>query len=141
MSHKRVIVVGAGPGGLTAAMLLASRGYVVAVFEKEPRVGGRNASIELDGFTFDLGPTFLLMKSILEEIFELTGRSVDDYLEIRSLDPLYRLVFGRRPEVYETELGEKFVQAAAAAPADSALSPWAQYAQLLLLSNEFLFID
>jgi phytoene desaturase len=94
VSKKRVIVVGAGPGGLTAAMLLASRGYVVDVFEKEPRVGGRNASLELDGFTFDLGPTFLMMKYILEEIFELTGRSVDDYLEIKSIDPLYRLVFG-----------------------------------------------
>lgn len=94
MAKKKVIVIGAGPGGLTAAMLLSSKGYDVEVFEKQPYVGGRNAAIEFDGFTFDLGPTFLMMKYILEEMFEIAGRNVYDYLEIKSLDPLYRLVYG-----------------------------------------------
>jgi phytoene desaturase len=101
MAKKKVVVIGAGPGGLTAAMLLASKGYDVEVFERQPVVGGRNAAIELaGGFTFDLGPTFLMMKHILEEMFALAGRNVYDYLEIRSIDPLYRLVFGDTGRVF-----------------------------------------
>lgn len=94
MSKKKICVVGAGPGGLTAAMLLASKGYQVEVFEKQSFLGGRTSSFGEKGFTFDLGPTFLMMKFILDEMFELTGRSIEDYLDCRTIDPLYRLVFG-----------------------------------------------
>jgi phytoene desaturase len=94
MSKKKVVIIGAGPGGLTAAMLLSSKGYDVEVFEKQDYLGGRNSSIELGDFTFDMGPTFLMMKDILEEMFELAGRNVYDYLQIKSIDPLYRLVYG-----------------------------------------------
>ena len=58
---KRVLVVGAGPGGLTAAMILGKRGCEVEVFEKQPQVGGRNARVTLNNFHFDLGPTFLML--------------------------------------------------------------------------------
>jgi phytoene desaturase len=102
MSKKKVIVIGSGPGGLTAAMILASRGYDVDVFEKQPFVGGRNSSIHLGDFTFDMGPTFLMMKHILEEVFELAGRNVYDYMEIKSLDPLYRLRFGGETDFFPT---------------------------------------
>ena len=70
MARKKVLVIGAGPGGLTAAMILAKRGFDVTVFEKEPVVGGRNAPIRLDGYTFDTGPTFLMMNFTLREMFE-----------------------------------------------------------------------
>ncbi len=93
MPKKNVLVVGAGPGGLTAAMILAAKGYDVEVFEKSSSVGGRNARIQLGPFTFDTGPTFLMMLNILQEAFELAGKRVEDYLEIESLDPLYRLHF------------------------------------------------
>ena len=95
-SKPKVVVVGAGPGGLTAAMILASHGYDVEVFEKQDRVGGRNSAVTLGPYTFDLGPTFLMMNYILEEMFELTGRQVSDYLDLREVDPLYRLKFGER---------------------------------------------
>jgi phytoene desaturase len=94
MKSRKIVVVGAGPGGLTAAMILARHGYEVEVFEKQPVVGGRNASLELGGYTFDLGPTFLMMTYILEDVFALAGRDLASCLEMRSLDPLYRLVFG-----------------------------------------------
>lgn len=93
MERKRVLVVGAGPGGLAAAMLLAARGYQVDVFEKQPVVGGRSAALLLDGFTFDRGPTFLSMPWILEEVFALGGRRTADCLELRRVDPLYALRF------------------------------------------------
>ena len=69
-SHKtKINIAGAGPGGLTAAMLLARRGFKVKIFEKAPYVGGRNAAIIRNGYKFDTGPTFLMMKFILDEVF------------------------------------------------------------------------
>ncbi|MDX9972308.1 MAG: NAD(P)-binding protein, partial [FCB group bacterium] len=61
-SQKHVVIVGAGPGGLTAAMILAHRGVKVSVFEAKGQVGGRNATIHLNGFRFDTGPTFLMLR-------------------------------------------------------------------------------
>ena len=70
---KTIAIVGAGPGGLTAAMILARRGYRVRVFEKDPIVGGRNQALRAGPFTFDTGPTFLMVPQVLEEVFELAG--------------------------------------------------------------------
>lgn len=102
MTTKKVLVVGAGPGGLTAAMILARHGCEVTVVEKEARVGGRNAAIVDGDYRFDLGPTFLMMKSVLEEVFELAGRRVEDYLDIVDLEPLYRLVYADGREFLPT---------------------------------------
>jgi hypothetical protein len=65
---------GAGPGGLTAAMLLSSHGFEVDIFEKHSRIGGRNGEFRLGEFSFDIGPTFLMMKFIIEEMFQHAGR-------------------------------------------------------------------
>jgi len=99
MSKKRVVVVGAGPGGLTSAMILAHRGFDVTVFEARDVVGGRNAPLKADGYTFDTGPTFLMMNFILREMFEEAGRDVEDYLRFKKLDPMYRLAFADRDYV------------------------------------------
>ena len=102
MIKKKVIVVGAGPGGLTAAMLLASRGYAVDIYEKQNDVGGRNAALKVGDYTFDTGPTFLMMLHILEEMFELTGRDMREYLDVKQIDPLYRLCFRDGTEIFPT---------------------------------------
>jgi phytoene desaturase len=91
-----VIVIGAGPGGLASAMLLAQRGVNVQVFEKQAVVGGRNAEVRLGDYRFDLGPTFLMMKFLLDELFEEAGRNPSDYMEFKALDPLYRLQFAEK---------------------------------------------
>jgi glycine/D-amino acid oxidase-like deaminating enzyme len=91
---KRIAVVGAGPGGLTAAMILAKRGFQVTVYEKRDRVGGRNGEIVLENYRFDVGPTFLMMKFLLDEVFEEAGRKSADYLRFVDLDPMYALDFG-----------------------------------------------
>lgn len=93
---KKITIIGAGPGGLSCAMILARRGYDVTVFEKEKTVGGRNAAIRLGGYTFDMGPTFLMMTFILREVFQEAGRSLDDYCKIIPLDPMYKLMFNDR---------------------------------------------
>ena len=58
---KKIAIVGAGPGGLSAGMLLANKGHKVEIFEKKPYIGGRNSELKLGEYKFDLGPTFFLM--------------------------------------------------------------------------------
>jgi phytoene desaturase len=91
VSNKKVIIVGAGPGGLAAGMLLASKGYKVKIYEKEAITGGRNGFITLGNYTFDIGPTFFMMKNILEYIFTASGKKLDDYCQVKPLEPMYRL--------------------------------------------------
>jgi phytoene desaturase len=92
-SRKHILIVGAGPGGLTAAMILANRGFRVSVFEAKDRVGGRNASIQLGPYTFDTGPTFLMLKDILDQVFREGGAETDSLMDMRRLEPMYRLQF------------------------------------------------
>jgi phytoene desaturase len=93
-STKKVIVIGAGPGGLASAILLAAGGAKVKILERLPTIGGRTSSIEADGFKFDLGPTFFLYPRVLEEIFAVAGTSLREELEMVRLDPQYRIIFG-----------------------------------------------
>jgi len=90
---RRIVIVGAGPGGLAAAMLLARTGADVTVLERQRRVGGRTGVIEEDGFRFDVGPTFFLYPRVLEDVFAACGRSLRREVDLIRLDPLYRLVF------------------------------------------------
>ncbi len=91
-------VVGAGPGGLATAMLLARAGCQVTIYEALPVVGGRTRRLEFGSpdrrFAFDCGPTFFMMPYVLEEIFRTTGRRLSDYAELHRLDPMYRLLLG-----------------------------------------------
>ncbi len=117
---KRVLIIGAGPGGLATAMLLAKAGMEVMVLEKQPRVGGRTSPIEGDGFRFDLGPTFFLYPQILEEIFRDVGRDLHCEVPMKKLDPQYRLVFGAGGELLCTSDIERMVaEIAKLAPADA----------------------
>lgn len=88
---KRVAIVGAGPGGLTAAMILARRGFDVVVCEKEAGVGGRNGELRTGEYGHDIGPTFLMMKFVLDQVFRDAGRKSADYLDFVKLDPMYEL--------------------------------------------------
>lgn len=90
---KKIIIVGAGPGGLAAGMLLAHRGFKVEMFEKNAEPGGRNGRIKIGDFKFDIGPTFFMMNFVLQGIFEETGRDLDDYVNLKKLEPMYRLYF------------------------------------------------
>jgi phytoene desaturase len=92
--RAHVAVIGAGPGGLAAAMILAARGLKVTVFEKDAVVGGRTRTMATpEGYRFDLGPTFFLYPRILKEIFAACGAELEDEVELIKLDPQYRLIF------------------------------------------------
>ena len=91
---ESVLIVGAGPGGLAAALLLRQAGLRVKIIERMPRVGGRCSAIEEQGFRFDLGPTFFLYPRVLESIFRVIGRDLHDEIPMVRLDPQYRIQFG-----------------------------------------------
>src|SRR5215213_1067561 len=91
---QHVAIVGAGPGGLASAMLLAREGIPVTVFERESAVGGRTRTIHAPGgYKFDIGPTFFLYPRVLKDIFEACGERLEDHVELKRLDPQYHLVF------------------------------------------------
>jgi phytoene desaturase len=93
-SPAQVAIVGAGPGGLAAAMLLAKDGHRVTIFEKENAVGGRTRTIETaQGYKFDIGPTFFLYPRVLSEIFDACGARLEDHVTMTRLDPQYHLIF------------------------------------------------
>lgn len=94
-SSRSVTIVGAGPGGLAAAILLARGGAQVRVVERLPHVGGRCSSIRANGFRFDLGPTFFLYPQVLQRIFRLVGLDLMKRVPMVRLDPQYKVVFGR----------------------------------------------
>ncbi len=113
--QKTVAIVGAGPGGLAAAMLMAQRGFRVQVFEKQDVIGGRNAEVRLGDYRFDLGPTFLMMKFLLDELFAEGGRESSKYLQFKELDPMYALNFPDKtmlvraqPEKMKAEIEKHF---------------------------------
>ena len=101
-STRRVVIVGAGPGGLAAAMLLAAAGMEVTVLERRDRVGGRTSTVEKGGYRFDLGPTFFLYPDILRAVFAMCNRSLDEEVELIRLDPHYSLRYADGTELRVT---------------------------------------
>ena len=89
----RVVVIGAGLGGLSAAAHLVGAGHDVTVVERESRPGGRAGVIREDGFVLDTGPTVLTMPHLVEAPFEAAGRDMAQYVTIDPVDPMYRAVF------------------------------------------------
>ncbi|HYW97150.1 MAG TPA: phytoene desaturase family protein [Bacteroidales bacterium] len=95
MVNKEVHIVGAGFAGLSAAAILAQKGYAVKVFEKNDTAGGRAGVLEINGYRFDLGPTWYWMPDVFESFFNRFGKSVADYYELKRIDPGYRVYFGK----------------------------------------------
>jgi phytoene desaturase len=117
----RVVIIGAGPGGLAAALLLAREGLRVTVLERQPQVGGRTTTLSASGFRFDLGPTFFLYPQVLQSIFEAIGRDLWRELKLIRLDPQYSLIFGAGGRLNATPDVDRMEQAIAAiCPADAA---------------------
>ncbi len=92
-ASKKVLVIGAGLGGLSAAISLATEGFKVDLVDKNQHLGGKLNVLEKDGFSFDLGPSILTMPHIFEQLFRWAGKSMDDYLTIEAINPHWRNFF------------------------------------------------
>lgn len=88
---NRAIVIGAGLGGLAAAMRLGAKGYTVTVIDKLDVPGGRGSAIWQDGHRFDLGPTIVTVPQLYRELWAACGRRFEDDVDLRSLDPFYEI--------------------------------------------------
>jgi phytoene desaturase len=92
-SKSKVLIVGAGIGGIATAARLARHGFDVTVVEKNEKSGGRVGQMKLDGYSFDTGATLLLMPEVYAETFTALGEHLPDHLELRRIDPTYHLYF------------------------------------------------
>ncbi|RPJ17355.1 MAG: phytoene desaturase, partial [Chloroflexi bacterium] len=93
MQKQTALVIGAGIGGIATAARLAKNGYDVTVLEKESTPGGRCNQIVCDGHRFDIGPTLFLMPEIWEETFAALGERMSDHLDLKRIDPTYKVHF------------------------------------------------
>jgi phytoene desaturase len=89
----KVVVIGAGLGGLAAAIRLRARGHDVELVEKRDQAGGRAGVFRQDGFTFDAGPTIITAPHLIAELFSLAGRRIEDYARLVPVNPFYRVRF------------------------------------------------
>ena len=87
------VIVGAGLGGLAAAMRLGAKGYRVTVLDRLAVAGGRATVFKQDGFTFDAGPTIITAPFVLEELWKYTGRNFYDDVKLKALEPFYTIRF------------------------------------------------
>ena len=90
---KKITVVGGGIAGLASALRLQADGYDVTIYEKLDRLGGKMNQIKGKGFTFDLGPTIVMMPHIYRELLEYTGVKMEDYITFNPVDPMYKITF------------------------------------------------
>ena len=95
---KKVLIIGAGLGGLATALRLATRGFEVKIVEKDAQPGGRLNRLERDGFTFDLGPSFYSMSYEFDSLFADCG--MENPLRLEKLDPIYKVFFRGKSKPY-----------------------------------------
>lgn len=102
-TQKSSVIIGAGIGGLAAACLLAKAGWSVTVVEKNGQLGGRAGSFKAGGFSFDSGPSWMLMVDVFEHFFDLLGEDIHRHLKLQRLAPGYRVFYkasGQKVDIY-----------------------------------------
>ena len=90
---SRVVVVGAGLSGLSAACHLVADGHDVTVLERDATPGGRNGVFRSEGFTFDTGPTVLTMPELVGDALAAVGEVLSDWLDLAPVEPIYRTYY------------------------------------------------
>jgi len=93
---RKAIVIGSGFSGMATASFLAKDGWDVTVLEKHNQPGGRARKMEVEGFTFDMGPSWYWMPDVFERYFNQFGKKVSDYYQLERLDPSYRVYYRDR---------------------------------------------
>ena len=92
---KKISIIGSGFSSLASACYLAKNGYHVSVFEKNDSLGGRARQFKMQGFTFDMGPSWYWMPDVFDKFFNDFGKKTSDYYSLKKLNPAYRVYFGK----------------------------------------------
>lgn len=141
--RKRVAVIGAGLGGLSASIILATQGYDVDVYEQNDKAGGKANQIFENGFRFDTGPSLLTMPFVIKELFRLSGEKIEDYLELVPLDILCKYFYPDNTVINAYSDVEKFAGEISEKTQDSAHSVkrYLKYSEKIykLTADFFLF--
>lgn len=98
---KKVVILGAGIASLSAASFLSKKGYQVTILEKNPTIGGRARQFSVDGFTFDMGPSWYWMPEVFENFYQKFGHTSSDFYTLKRLDPSYNVFW---PDHSKTEV-------------------------------------
>jgi phytoene desaturase len=104
---KKIIIIGSGFGGLGAAIRLANNNYDVEIFEKLDKPGGRAYVYEINGFKFDGGPTVITAPFLFNELFDIAGRKMENYIKLIPLDPFYR-IFNHEGKSFDYKSDKEF---------------------------------
>lgn len=106
---KKVVIIGSGFSALASACYMAKAGYKVQVLEKNEQLGGRASLLEIDGFKFDMGPSWYWMPDIFENFFADFGKKVSDYYQLEKLSPAYRVIFGKNNHIDISDNPEEII--------------------------------
>ncbi|HEX2864610.1 MAG TPA: phytoene desaturase family protein, partial [Deinococcales bacterium] len=119
MAEQRILVIGSGFGGLSAAVRLAAAGHDVTILEKRDKPGGRAYVYEKNGFTFDGGPTIITAPFMFDDLFALAGKRREDYVRFTPCNPFYRIFDPQgRPFDYNGDAMFTLAQIEARSPED-----------------------
>ena len=106
---KKIIIIGAGTSGLAAGIRLQTLGFDCEIYEKNEAVGGRMYQIKEEGFTFDVGPTIVLMPEMYKELFTFSGVNPDDYIDMQLLEPMNTIHYPDQSKVEISHNLTKFI--------------------------------
>ncbi|MCX7350431.1 MAG: FAD-dependent oxidoreductase [Alphaproteobacteria bacterium] len=116
MSRDRIVIVGAGMGGLAAAVSLASRGEEVLVVERQAAPGGKMRRLDVAGRGIDGGPTVFTMRWVLEQLFDEAGASISDHVTLEPLSTLARHAWSESERLSKSSIGRPIHRLSAASP-------------------------
>lgn len=107
---KKIIIIGSGFSSLASACYMAKAGFEVTVLEKNEQIGGRASLMEIDGFKFDMGPSWYWMPDIFERFFADFNKKVSDYYQLEKLSPGYRVYFGKNDFIDISDEPEEIIE-------------------------------
>jgi phytoene desaturase len=142
VNKKKVAVIGAGLGGLSAAIRLAGAGYTVDLYDQQPIVGGKAGTKHIGNFRFDTGPSLLTMPSVFQQLFEEVGQRLADHLEFIPLAPICHYFFPDGTRLFSYSDQRRFGEEIEAKTLDSAdaLKRYLEYAGRIYENTAELFL-
>ena len=117
-NNKRLIVIGAGLGGLASAIRMQAAGYEVFLLEKTNQIGGKASVFKTNNYIFDMGPTAITVPHLIQELFDLNNENMNTFLELIPIEPYFRIYFHDGSFFNYSTVEENLAQIAKISPDD-----------------------